>query len=364
MLAVLSPKGEAGKRDVFEFASASRDRFRFSFIVPAADRGEFAGVGDEIEVWKPSGLVGMYYAPRLLLRGVAKSGADVVWAHGVAAAAVAMAALPPELARRSVLTFHDDPRYKELPERFIAERLGGLVLRAGARTCVSAVLADALAKRMRIEAGGFAIVPHGVATAAIADRQRPAGRPGPVAGWYGRIGADAAWERGLDAVQIVAKTLPTARYIVGGDGPSRSLAANFGRTALKSAFEIRPAARSARDLFDAIDLLVVPTTVDVQPHAVLEALCSGVPVVGANVGAIAEAIGTFPTGWLVPDDAKGFADGILDAWSRIDQAWDSARAQRLAARERYGRETVDAAMSAILIAAAVGDRDVVQQRAD
>ncbi len=360
----VSPKGEAGKRDVFEFASAARDRFRFSFVVPAEDRGEFASVGEELETWKPSGPIGMYYAPRLLLRAVAKSSADVIWTHGLPAAAVALGALPPGLAGRCVATFHDDPRHKELPERFIAQRFGPFLARAAARTAVSAALARALAKRSGADPASFTIVPHGINTAAIGDLERPAGRPGPVVGWFGRIGADAAWERGLDAVKIVKKRLPEARYVAGGDGPSVSLAANFGRAELGGAFELRTAALSARDLFGAIDMLVIPSTADVLPHAVLEALCWGVPAIGADVGAIAEAIAPFETGWIVPDNARGFADGILDAWPRIDAAWAGARAQRTAARDRFSRETVDASMRAVLVAAAVRDRDVVQQRSD
>lgn len=364
VLVVLSPKGEAGKRDVFEFASASRDYFRFSFVLPVEERGEFAKIGDEVETWKPSGPIGMYYAPRLLLRAVAKCDPAVVWVHGFPGAAVAMAALPDKLARRSVITFHDDPRHKELPERFIAQRLGTSIRRAFARTCIADALAAAIARRTGLDAGAFSVIPHGVATAAIGELDRPAGRLGPVLGWFGRIGADAAWERVLDAAVIVKKELPGTRYIAAGDGPSRSLAANFGKTALRDDFELHASARSARELFTAIDMLLVPTTGDVQPHAMLEALCWGVPVIGANVGAIAEAIGAFETGWLVPDDAQGFAEGIRSAWSSIDQGWAGARAQRLAARERFGRETVDAAMRELLVAASVGDRDVIEQRSD
>ncbi|GAC1494087.1 MAG: hypothetical protein NVS1B2_10140 [Vulcanimicrobiaceae bacterium] len=97
---------------------------------------------------------------------------------------------------------------------------------------------------------------------------------------------------------------------------------------------------SAVQLFANVDLLIVPVSRDAQPQAPLEALVAGVPVVAANVGALAEALGPVETGWLVPDDKEGFADGIALAWQSIDDAWAGAARQRDAARSRYAREVV------------------------
>jgi glycosyltransferase involved in cell wall biosynthesis len=105
-------------------------------------------------------------------------------------------------------------------------------------------------------------------------------------------------------------------------------------------------------------MLAVPISRDSMPHAPLEALVAGVPVVGANLGALADVLGGFETAWLVPDDAAGFCDGLADAWSRIDAAWEGAAAQRDIARATYGRDVVVAAYEALydrLSAVAIGD---------
>jgi glycosyltransferase involved in cell wall biosynthesis len=93
------------------------------------------------------------------------------------------------------------------------------------------------------------------------------------------------------------------------------------------------------ELFAAVDLMVVPKSRDAQPQAPLEALLWGIPLVAANVGALAEALSPMETGWLVDDDADGFRLGIEQAWSHIDAAWSGAAAQRPAAT-RYGTTAV------------------------
>ena len=92
--------------------------------------------------------------------------------------------------------------------------------------------------------------------------------------------------------------------------------------------------------FAEVDMLVSPITVDAQPQIVLAALCAGIPVVAANAGAFKDALEGLDVGWLVPDDVAGFAQGVRDAWSHIDAAWEGAMAQRGGARAKYAREVV------------------------
>ncbi len=98
----------------------------------------------------------------------------------------------------------------------------------------------------------------------------------------------------------------------------------------------------------------MPVSRDAQPQAPLEALVWGIPAVAANVGALAEAIGPFPTGWLVDDDAEGFRLGIEDAWSKIDEAWAGAAAQRPDAAA-FGLGRVTAAYRALYARALESD---------
>ena len=186
------------------------------------------------------------------------------------------------------------------------------------------------------------MIPHGVALALDPDvpLARPAGRAGPVVGWRGSLAADRSWETAIDGFKALRAKLPMARLEISGTGRARQFVAAHARhQKVADAVTFRGDA-SASEFFAAIDLLAVPLSRDAQPHAPLEGLAYGVPVVAANAGALADALGTQETAWLVPDDADGFAEGLADAWSRIDTAFAGAQEQRRGARDAYARETV------------------------
>jgi glycosyltransferase involved in cell wall biosynthesis len=173
-------------------------------------------------------------------------------------------------------------------------------------------------------------------------------------GWSGSLSADRAWETAIDAFVKVHAARPEARLQIAGTGRARQFIAAHARHAgVADAVEFRGDVGAA-ELFAAIDLLVVPMSRDAQPQAPLEALLWGIPAVAANVGALAEAVGPFTTGWLVDDDAEGFRLGIEDAWSKIDEAWAGAAAQRPAAAT-FGRERVTAAYRALYARALEND---------
>ncbi len=336
------------KRDVYEFCAGLRGDVAISMLVPKDEREAYASLGVAVRAWSPRGWIGMYREPRVLNRIAASFDPDVVHAHDIVAATLAVATLPERYLARCALSFHDDVRPNELPEKYIRERLGPMVRSAGARTAVAPSLAASLGDHLGVAAASFAIVPHGVRTAALPDFARPRGREGPIIGWYGRLGSDRAWQVAVNVAERVHAQLPDARLVMGGDGPSKSFVKSFGKQTLGDAFELLEEATSAREIFAHVDLLLVPPSYDSQPHALLEALVCGVPVVGVNRGPIADAIAPFETGWLTTPDAAGLEQGVLDAWAQIDDAWAGAAAQRTLARERYGRETVDAEMLQVL----------------
>jgi glycosyltransferase involved in cell wall biosynthesis len=127
---------------------------------------------------------------------------------------------------------------------------------------------------------------------------------------------------------------------IAGDGRARQFVNAYVRTNGYANFVTFLGAIDAESFFKTIDLLLVPISRDAQPQAMLEGLVRGVPVVAANGGALANAVGAMETGWLVDDDATSFAAGVSDAWSRIDAAWAGAAKQSASARERYDRRAV------------------------
>jgi len=345
LLLLLSVQGDAMARDVLELCVALRDRYEIRALVPPEQRRRFADAAIAADVWRPGGFIGMGIAVARLRRMVERFAPDVVHAHGFPAIAVALGTFPASLASRTIGTFHDPQRDNELPRKLVERNLPGYLRRAARLVATYPSLARALESRLGLAPESIAVVPHGVAVPLDGGAQlvRPAGRPGPVVGWRGVLSADRAWETAIDAFGKVRERFPDARMEIAGGGRARQLVAAYVRqNKLASVVNFRGDVPAA-DLFANVDLLAVPISRDAQPQAPLEALVAGVPVIAANVGALADAVGALETGWLVPDDADGFAEGIAQGWSDIATAWAGAAGQRDAARGRYARDVVVAA---------------------
>jgi glycosyltransferase involved in cell wall biosynthesis len=151
--------------------------------------------------------------------------------------------------------------------------------------------------------------------------------------------SDRAWEVAIEAVARVRKRSPQAGLTFGRTGPIAGLVRSQARSAGLAGAVTFLDDVSMPELFAGIDLLVVPSGFDGLPYALIEALVDGVPVIGADVGGIADTLAPY-AGWLVPDDARGFAAGIDEAWLGIDEAWRAAQAQRVAAVAAFSPETL------------------------
>jgi glycosyltransferase involved in cell wall biosynthesis len=91
------------------------------------------------------------------------------------------------------------------------------------------------------------------------------------------------------------------------------------------------------DQYRRAKICVVPSRSDSFPLVVLEALASGTPVVGANVGGIPELIVEGETGWLVPSgDPEALARTIVRALS-CDLAAYAVRARAAAETDSLER---------------------------
>jgi glycosyltransferase involved in cell wall biosynthesis len=343
LLVLVSLDGDAMAREVEEHCAALRDSYEILALVPPKERERFASTGIAVERWRPAGIVGMAQSISKLRKRATRFAPDIVHAHGFPAVGVALGTFPSELASRTIATFHDPLRDKELPGKLVDRKLPGYLRRAAALTATYPSLARATERRLALDAETVAVIPHGVALGLETDLlARPSGRVGPVIGWRGSLSADRSWETAIDGFKQVRERFPDARLQISGSGRARQFVAAHARHQKVSEAVTFRGEGGADEFFAAIDVLAVPLSRDAQPHAPLEGLTYGVPVVAANAGALADALGTLDTAWLVPDDAEGFAEGLEDAWTRIDEAWHGAQLQRGAARAAYGREAVTA----------------------
>jgi glycosyltransferase involved in cell wall biosynthesis len=159
----------------------------------------------------------------------------------------------------------------------------------------------------------------------------------------------------LRALPSVLDALPTARAAIIGNGPeSGSLRALAGELGLADDERVMmapfqgPAARYLK----AADIYVLSSGWESLPIGVLEALACGVPQVAANVGGVAEAIGS-DTGVLVaPGDPAALAAAIVELIGDPERRERMSGASRIRHAERFAldrmvRETVDVYESAI-----------------
>jgi len=115
-------------------------------------------------------------------------------------------------------------------------------------------------------------------------------------------------------------------FCVAGDGPRASWVRNTLPWARQLGFLARP---TLADLYADADLFVFPSPTETCGLVALEALASGVPVIGSDAGGIRENLRQGLTGLIVPAGAPAaFAAGIVQL---TDDA-DRRRAMRQAAR--------------------------------
>ncbi len=160
--------------------------------------------------------------------------------------------------------------------------------------------------------------------------------PGEVTlGVVGRLSS----EKGVDVflaacARLTSDGLPF-RAVVVGDGPDReALVARAAELGLAGRVAFTGAVRDVAQVYEQIDLLVIPSRSEGLPNVLLEALRHDVPVVSTRVGAVPEVLTDPRAGLLVP---AGNPDALADAIARgVELVGDpSAAAARAATVLRF-----------------------------
>lgn len=184
----------------------------------------------------------------------------------------------------------------------------------------------------------FRVVPNVVDTS----RFRPDGALTPSGRLIGigNLYEAKGWEDLFDALGLLRERGRALHLDVYGDGVLRAkLEAQLSRLGLGDLVTLhgwRPKDEVAEQLRRS-ELFVITSRYDSNPCAVIEALASGVPVVGTAVGGIPEMV-TDGMGILAkPGEAESIAGAIEAALERT--SWDREAIARKA-KERYGLERV------------------------
>ncbi|MDD5085646.1 MAG: glycosyltransferase [Candidatus Omnitrophica bacterium] len=134
----------------------------------------------------------------------------------------------------------------------------------------------------------------------------------------------------LDAFPLVLKDVPDSVLILVGDGELREeLEGQAGRLNIKDRVVFLGKRKKAFNLMGIFNCLVLPSITEGLAITLLEAMASGVPIIGTAVGGIPEVIINGETGLLVPPkDKKALAEAIVVLLR------DKPLAQRLASEAR------------------------------
>ena len=152
-----------------------------------------------------------------------------------------------------------------------------------------------------------------------------------VVGGVGRLHESKGWDVLCRAAPQVREAIPSAAFIVLGEGPERR---NLERMADNGAVRFLGYRETAPSLIGGFDVLVVPSRFEAFGRVVAEAMHMGVPVIASQVGGLPEVVGD--CGLLVPPDRPDLlAREIVRLAKSPALAWDLASRGRSRARELF-----------------------------
>lgn len=268
----------AADRDVAELLAAQRAVEQVKIVAECEPQAGFRGL------------------PRLIA-AFADTGADVIhlnrtwiWDRPTAILAGAMTR-----RARLVTVEHSQPLASQSwAQRF---RRHWLAKRIDALVAVSHTSARGIEECLGLPTGAVHTIHNGVEAAEARPAARPLNDP-PTIGAIGRL----SWEKGYEDLPKILAQVANLHAILVGDGPDRARIENLARReGVRERLELVGWQDDANAWLHRFDLLVAPSRAEGSPPlAALEAMMASVPVIAADVGAVAEAVTDRETGLLVP----------------------------------------------------------------
>ena len=213
------------------------------------------------------------------------------------------------------------------------------VRRAAHIVCPSEYIAD-LAASWR-GGGGISVLPNPAPNVGDAQAMPPPAPP-PLVAFVGRLTAAKNVGLALRAVERV----PEATLVVVGDGEERARLERLAGERVRFV-GAKPRAE-VLGLLAVADVAVLPSAWENFPHAAVEALAMGTPVVATRVGGVPEIVHDGENGLLVePGDDAGFASA-LERVVRDDDLRARLAAAAAPSVERFSSDAVYGELERIL----------------
>ena len=121
----------------------------------------------------------------------------------------------------------------------------------------------------------------------------------PLVGFVGRLSPEKGPEVFVRAALMLRERLPSARFVIVGDGPLRETMRTLAEQyRLADRLHFAGVRDDMTEVYRAFDLAVSTSHSEAMPLAIMEALASGVPVVATRVGGVPDLIEHGGCGWL------------------------------------------------------------------
>lgn len=148
----------------------------------------------------------------------------------------------------------------------------------------------------------------------------------------GRLGYEKRVDVVLRAFGRLAHAFPQARLVIVGDGPQASLLQSLAKELeIASRVEFVGQVRHDRlpDIYRQANLFVTASTIETQGLVVLEAMASGLPIVGVDALALPELIHSGVNGFLTPpEDEQALAEAMAQLLLSEDLRLEMGNASR------------------------------------
>jgi len=133
-------------------------------------------------------------------------------------------------------------------------------------------------------------------------------------GYFARLVPNKGHAHLIKAISEVAREYPNVNLLLAGDGPLRrqmeGLAKRLG-IEKRILFTGKVGHKTIYKILKEVDIYAFPSSAELFPYAILEAMAAGKPIVATNVGGVPEVIKDGETGLLIqPRNPKSIADGI------------------------------------------------------
>jgi glycosyltransferase involved in cell wall biosynthesis len=118
----------------------------------------------------------------------------------------------------------------------------------------------------------------------------------------------------LEVARRVTRRIPTAKFLIIGDGPHRApLEQQAAELGVAESVRFLGARDDVPRLLSTSNVFALTSHNEASPVSILEAMSVGKPVVATNVGSIGEAVSDGRTGFLVPPgDATAFTQRVVE----------------------------------------------------